>query len=428
MRTVIRGTGTYVPRNAVDNERMSRLMDTNDEWIRRRTGIEKRHFADVDECTSDLAVRAAEAALADAGVDRSEIDYVVFATMTPDHYFPGSGSQFHEKLGLPPVPCLDIRQQCAGFLYGLQVANALIQSGAARRLLLVGAEVHGGFMPWSWDVVFGETDRDVTPEEFENNTRFRDRIVLFGDAAGVFVLSADDGEGTTIGDRSGGEGQAATTGGAGKGGGRGLIDVDVRTDGSLADKMIVHGGGSRFRPYFDAGMAERGEIVPVVQGREVFKAAVTKMPEAVEQILQRNDLKLDDLRLLVMHQANLRINEAVQLRLGLPDDRVFNNIQTYGNTTAATLPLAFHQAREQRQLKAGDLVAFTAVGSGLNWGAALYRIWSPIAACQDLQQRPHRQEAVQLSVLQDRQVTVAVDSHPVHRPGQRIVPVQRDRP
>ena len=192
MRSVIRGTGTYVPENVVPNERLSRLMDTSDEWIRRRTGIEQRHFADRDQTTSDLAVKAAEVALAEAGIDRSEIDYVVFATMTPDYFFPGAGSQFQEKLGLPAIPCLDIRQQCAGFLYGLQLADSLIRSGTARNLLLVGAEVHGGFMPWSWDVVFGESEREISQEEFANNTRFRDRIVLFGDAAGVFVISGDE--------------------------------------------------------------------------------------------------------------------------------------------------------------------------------------------------------------------------------------------
>jgi len=349
MRAVFEGTGMYVPGNVVDNHRMARLMDTSDEWIRQRTGIVTRRFADLDQATSDLAVLAAEQALGEAGIAKSEVDYVVFATMTPDYYFPGSGSLLQHKLGLDPVPCLDIRQQCAGFLYGLQVADALIRSGQRRKVLVIGAEVHGGFMPWSWDVLFGQSDRPVSREEYERNTRCRDRIVLFGDGAGCFVVGADGDED------------------------RGLIDVMVHSDGALADKMWVNGGGSVHKPYFDPAMFERDDTIPIVVGREVFKVAVTLMPQAVETILKKNGHTMNDLKLLIMHQANLRINEAVQKRLGLPDDKVYNNIQKYGNTTAATLPMAFHEARAERDLRRGDLVCFVALGSGLNWGAALYR-------------------------------------------------------
>jgi 3-oxoacyl-[acyl-carrier-protein] synthase-3 len=339
----------YVPENVVDNHRLSRVMDTSDEWILQRTGIETRRFANPGQATSDMAVPAARDALEQAGMGLAEIDYVVFATMTPDYYFPGAGSVFQHKLGLRTVPCLDIRQQCAGFLYGLQVADAVIRSGQAGNVLLIGAEVHDGFMPWDWDVVLGGSDRDVTPEEFEWNTRFRDRTVLFGDGAGAFVLSGEEGTAS------------------------GLLDVRVHTDGEHTEAMWVEGGGSAFRPYFDPAMSTGGEIVPVVHGREVFKMAVTVMPESVQEILSGNGLGLGDLDLLVMHQANLRINEAVQKRLGLPDDKVYNNIQKYGNTTAATLPIAFHEAKAQRDLSSGALVCFVALGSGLNWGAALYR-------------------------------------------------------
>ena len=349
MRTIVKGTGMYVPDNVVDNHRLSKVMDTSDDWIRQRTGIVTRHFADPGQATSDLAVPAARAALAEAGLAAEDVDYVVLATMTPDYYFPGVGSILQRKLGLPKVPCLDIRQQCAGFLYGMQVADALIRSGGYRNVLLVGAEVHDGFMPWSWDVVLGRADREVSEEEFARNTRFRDRTVLFGDGAGAFVLSASD------------DGDA------------GIVDVEVRSDGEHAEAMWVPAGGSAFRPYFDPAMHARGDIVPIVEGREVFRMAVTLMPESVLSILSDNGYALGDLRLLVMHQANLRINEAVQKRLGLPDDRVYNNIQKYGNTTAATLPMAFHEARAARGLVPGDLVCFVALGSGLNWGAALYR-------------------------------------------------------
>jgi len=350
MRAVFSGTGIHLPGNVVDNHRLSKLMDTSDDWIRKRTGIEQRRYADPGQATSDLALAAAEAALADSGLARSEVDYVILATMTPDYYFPGSAPILQHKLGLGPVPCLDIRQQCSGFVYGLQLADALIRSGQCRHVLLVGAEVHGGMMPWrSWEIVLGKSEGPVDPDEFARNTRYRDRTVLFGDGAGAFVISGEPG------DR------------------RGIEAVSVHADGAYLDKMWVPGGGSRYRPYFDPGMFERGETVPIVQGREVFKVAVTTMPAAVETILERNGYGLDDLDLLVMHQANLRINEAVQKRLGLPDDKVYNNIQSYGNTTAATLPIAFHEARAARGLGPGDLVCFVALGSGLTWGAVLYR-------------------------------------------------------
>jgi 3-oxoacyl-[acyl-carrier-protein] synthase III len=350
MRAVVLGTGMNLPPHVVDNHRLSRMMDTDDAWIRQRTGIVTRRYAGPDQATSDLAVPAAEAALADAGLSKSEIDYVVFATMTPDFYFPGAAPIFQHKCGLGTIPCLDIRQQCTGFLHGLQLADALIRSGRSRRLLLIGAEVHAGFMPWrSWDVVLGRSDAEAPAAERAWNSRFRDRTVLFGDGAGAFVIGAADD------DRAG------------------LQDVEVHADGSLADRMWVPAGGSAFRPYFEPSMFERGDTIPVVQGREVFKVAVTLMPEAVQGILKKNGHRLEDLDLLVMHQANLRINEAVQKRLGLPDERVYNNIQHYGNTTAATLPIAFHEARSARHLKPGALVCFVALGSGLTWGAALYR-------------------------------------------------------
>jgi len=349
MRAVIKGTGIHIPANTVDNHRMSRVMDTSDEWIRQRTGIVTRQFADLDEATSDLAVRAAERALADAGVSKAEIDYVVFATMTPDYYFPGSGPVFQHKLGLPTVGCLDIRVQCSGFLYGLQIGDALIRSGQYRNVLVIGAEVHGGFMPWkSWDVLFGD-DREVDEDEFVWNTRYRDRTVLFGDGAGAFVLTAGDD------------------------GGSGIEAVTVHADGRYLDKMCVKAGGSAYKPYFDPEMHKSGDIIPIVEGREVFKLAVRLMPKTVTEILRDNGYDLDDMKLLIMHQANLRINEAVQKRLGLPDEKVFNNIQKYGNTTAGTLPIAFHEARTERNLQPGDLICFVALGGGLSWGAALYR-------------------------------------------------------
>jgi 3-oxoacyl-[acyl-carrier-protein] synthase-3 len=350
MRAVIRGTGMAVPRAVIDNHRLSRIMDTTDEWIQQRTGIVTRHLTEEGVATSDLAVPAARAALADAGLGIEDIDYVVFATMTPDHYFPGSAPIFQRKLGMKGVPGLDIRQQCAGFIYGLQLTDALIRSGQYRNVLLVGAEVHTSLMPWTcWDVVFGRSDRQLSADEYAFNTSTRDRTVLFGDGAGACVVCADGG------------------------GDRGVLDVLLHTDGEYFDRLWINAGGSAYRPYFHPGMSESGDIIAVVQGREVFRLAVTHMPEVTMQILERNNLSIDDLDLVVMHQANLRINEAVQKRLGLPDEKVFNNIQKYGNTTAATIPIAFHEARQEGRVKDGDLVCFVGLGSGLNWGAVLYR-------------------------------------------------------
>ena len=350
MRSVIAGTGMYVPPNIVDNDRIAQLMDTSDEWIRQRTGIVTRHLAEAGVATSDLAVPAAKDALADAGLELGDIDYVVFATMTPDHYFPGSAPFFQTKLGLAGVPCLDIRQQCAGFIYGLQVTDALIRSGQCRRVLLVGAEEHACLMPWrSWDALFGREEAHPSPEEWALNTATRDRTVLFGDGAGACVVIGEDD------------------------GGRGVLDILLHTDGTYADRLWAKAGGSAYRPYFHPAMFESGDSIPVVQGREVFRLAVTHMPEVVLAVLERNGLSVDDLDLVVMHQANLRINEAVQKRLGLPDEKVFNNIQRYGNTTAATIPIAFHEARKSGRVHPGGLVCFVGLGSGLNWGAILYR-------------------------------------------------------
>jgi 3-oxoacyl-[acyl-carrier-protein] synthase III len=350
MRAVITGTGMYVPPTVVTNDRLTRIMDTTAEWIEQRTGITERRLASEGVATSDLAAPAARMAIEQAGLGVGDIDYVILATMTPDHYFPGSGPLLQTKLGLSRVPCLDIRQQCAGFVYGLQLADALVRSGQAANVLLVGAEVHSCLMPWTcWDVVLGESDRPIEAEENARNTATRDRTVLFGDGAGACVVSACEDDG------------------------RGVVDVLVYTDGELWDRLWTNGGGSAYRPFFRPEMTRSGDIVPIVEGRDVFRLAVTLMPEVTLEILDRNGLTLDDVGLVIMHQANLRINESVQKRLGLPDEKVFNNIQRYGNTTAATIPIAFHEARQQGRAKDGDLVCFVGLGSGLNWGAVLYR-------------------------------------------------------
>jgi 3-oxoacyl-[acyl-carrier-protein] synthase-3 len=353
MRAVITGTGMYIPEMRVDNDTMAKIMDTSDEWIRVRSGIEQRHYAAPDQATSDLATPAAARAIAAAGLEPSDIDYLVVATMTPDYFFPGSAPFIQRKLGLEQIPCLDIRQQCAGFVYALQLADALVRSGQSRRVLVVGAEAHACLVPWSkesWAVATGEADGPLSDEEFDKNTTTRDRVVLFGDGAGAVVVeaSADDDHG--------------------------IIDCLLHTNGNEAERLWTRAGGSAFRPYFHPDMFYSGDYVPVVEGRKVYALAVTFMPKVTLEILERNGLTTDDLDLVIMHQANLRINEGVQKRLELPDEKVFNNIQKYGNTTAATIPIAFHEALEQGRAKPGDLVCFVGLGSGLNWGAVLYRV------------------------------------------------------
>jgi 3-oxoacyl-[acyl-carrier-protein] synthase-3 len=344
----------FVPEGVVTNERLSLLMDTSDEWIRQRTGIEQRRFARRGQSSATLAVEASRRALSDADLEPEDMDLIVFATMTPDYYFPGSGGLLARALGLTTTPALDIRMQCAGFLSGLQVADAFIRSGGARRVLLVGAECHAAFFPWTdedWAVLFGESDGPVSPEARAWGTAHRDRAVLFGDGAGAFVLEANA-----------------------SGDGRGFLGFRMHTDGSHWDKLYVPGGGSASFPYFTPEMYTDNRTIPIVEGRQVFRLAATAMPEVVRATLAGYGLSLDALSLLLMHQANLRINEAVQKSLELPDERVFHNIQKYGNTTAATLPLVFHEAKAQGRIRPGDLVGFTALGAGLHWGAGLLRI------------------------------------------------------
>jgi 3-oxoacyl-[acyl-carrier-protein] synthase-3 len=341
----------YVPPRVVTNEMLSRIMDTSDEWIVPRTGIKERRFVDPGIGSAELGAKAAEAALADAGLTAKDVDFIVFATMTPDHYFPGNGGLLATRLGMETTHALDIRMQCAGFLSGLQTADAFIRSGAYDRVLLVGAEVHSGLMPWPesvWDVMLGKAPGPCDPFWYERATGMRDRAVLFGDGAGAMVLEAND-----------------------SGDGRGFLGFVMKTDGTNWNKLYVPGGGCKSRPYFTPEMFDDLRTIPIVEGRQVFRLASQLMPEAVRGVLEKQGKKLEEVDLLLMHQANLRINEAVQKVLGLPDERVFNNIHRYGNTTAATLPMAYHEARQEGRIGPGSLVGFTALGAGLHWGAGL---------------------------------------------------------
>jgi 3-oxoacyl-[acyl-carrier-protein] synthase III len=349
MRSQIIGSGFVTGENLVTNDQLAQIMDTSDAWIRERSGVETRYYVEQGTSTSDLGVGAAQKALADAGIAKEEVDYIVFATMTPDHYFPGCGGILQDKLGIGHIPALDIRQQCTGFIYGLQVADALLKAGEARTLLLVGAEVHSGFMPWTaWDFLFGRGGEPPTEEEKAVITGFRDRTVLFGDAAGAVVLRASDSE-------------------------RGLLGFQLHSDGANFADLYVPGIGFAQRPFVDEAQVRDWRHVPEMNGRAVFKQAVSRMPQAVRELCAKQHMTVGDIDLLIAHQANLRINEAVQKTLGLPDDRVYNNIQKYGNTTAATIPIALDECRKNGRIRAGQLVCFVGLGAGFHWGAALMR-------------------------------------------------------
>jgi 3-oxoacyl-[acyl-carrier-protein] synthase-3 len=353
MRSIITGTGIGIPRNLVPNEVLGRIMDTSDEWIRTRSGIEQRYYVDPGQGSSDLGMLAAERALGSSGCGIGDIDAIVFATMTPDHFFPGNGPVVQAKMGFPEnIPTFDIRQQCSGFLYGLDLADSLIQSRKYKRVLLIGADVHSPFMPWQngWDITIGADHREVTPQEYEFNTRFRDRTVLFGDGAGAVVVEAAPEETQ-----------------------RGFLGSRLYTNGSNIEALFVPGVGFRHRPYVDHAQIDRAEFIPVMEGREVFKQAVSKMPEAVRTVCADAGVTVENIDILLIHQANLRIVEGVAKQLALSPEKVPHNIERYGNTTAGTLPILFHECLEDGRIKPGMLVCFTALGSGLHWGAALYR-------------------------------------------------------
>ena len=272
--------------------------------------------------------------------------------MTPDYFFPGCGGLLQSKLGMKNVPCLDIRQQCAGFLYGMQLADAYIRSGVAKNILLVGAETHTGFMPWTsenYRYLYDKTETAPTPEEYAWNTRFRNLTVLFGDAGAAVVLRADEDPSS------------------------GIMDCILHTDGCDFEKIHVPGVGFHHRPYVDAGQIERGEHIPVMHGMSVFRNATNCMADVAKEILKRNSLTTDDVSMVLMHQANKRINERVQKMLNIPEEKMAHNIHKYGNTTAATIPLLWDECMRADRIRPGDLVLMVAFGAGMHWGALLLK-------------------------------------------------------
>lgn len=330
-RARILGLGSYLPANRVSNQDLTQVMDTSHEWIVERSGIEERRWVSPEDGNYTMGVQAARAALEDAQCAPEEIDCIIYATLSPDYFFPGCGVLVQRELGIGPVPAFDIRQQCSGFVYGLQMASSFIASGQYRKILLIGGEVHS--------------------RGLDKSTRGRTVTVLFGDGAGAAVIGASEDPD------------------------RGILSTRMHSDGSNAECLAIlwpgmAAGREQFVTHDDI---DEGRIWPYMEGQKVFKNAVRRMPEVVKEVLDEQGLTPADINMLIPHQANLRINEMVAKMLGLDESRVHNNIQRYGNTTAATIPLCLQEARDLGKVKPGDLVCAVAFGSGFTWGAVLMR-------------------------------------------------------
>jgi 3-oxoacyl-[acyl-carrier-protein] synthase-3 len=329
----ITGLGYYVPDNVVTNDDLSKVIDTNDEWIQERTGIkERRHIIPGQDTTTSMGVKAAKIAMERSGVDKEAIDFVVFATLSPDYYFPGPGVLVQRDLGLRTVGALDVRNQCSGFVYALSVADQYIKTGMYQNILVIGSEVQS-------------TGLDMT-------SRGRGVSVIFGDGAGAAVLSRET-------DLT-----------------KGILSTHLHSEGQHAEELIVKapGMGGRWITDILADNDPNDEsYFPYMNGQFVFKNAVVRFSEAIHEGLQANNLEVSDIDMLIPHQANLRIAQFIQQKFKLTDDQVFNNIQKYGNTTAASIPIALTEAWEQGKIKSGDIVVLAAFGSGFTWGSVIIK-------------------------------------------------------
>lgn len=329
----ITGLGFYVPENVVANDDLSKLMDTNDAWIQERTGIkERRHIKKGDgNSTSVMAVKASKIALERANLKPTEIDMIIFATLSPDMYFPGGGVEVQEMMGMRTIPALDVRNQCSGFIYALSVADQFVKTGMYKNVLVIGSENHSGGL-------------DMT-------TRGRSVSVIFGDGAGAAVVSRNE---------------------TGRGG---ILSTHLHSEGKHKDELALQGPSTgHWVPEIIAeNPQENIPYYPVMNGQFVFKHAIVRFAEVILEGLEANNLKVDDIDMLIPHQANLRISQFIQHKLKLTDAQVFNNIQKYGNTTAASIPIALTEAWEQGKIKSGDLVVLAAFGSGFTWGSVIIR-------------------------------------------------------
>lgn len=332
-RSRIKGLGFYVPENVVTNDDLSKLMDTSDEWIQERTGIQqRRHALRGSDTTTSMGVKASLKAIEAAKINKEEIDFIVFATLSPDFYFPGCGVLVQKELGLPTIGALDIRNQCSGFIYALSVADQYIKTGMYKNILVIGAETQSPAL-------------DMT-------TRGRNMAVLFGDGAGAAIVSRSDNPE------------------------RGILSTHLHSQGEHTEQlaMIAPGVGTKWVPQI---LAENNpddvSYYPNMNGQFVFKNAVVRFAEVIEEGLKANGLSREDINMLIPHQANLRISQFVQHQFKLTDEQVFNNIMKYGNTTAASVPIALTEAVQQGKIKDGDLVVLAAFGSGFTWASAIIR-------------------------------------------------------
>ncbi len=331
--SIIKGIGYYVPENIVKNKDLEKIMDTSDEWIQERTGIKERRWVleDSDESTSSMGTEAAKKAIKNADISPDQIDFIIFATLSPDYFFPGSGVLIQRNLGLKEVGALDIRNQCSGFIYALSIADQYIKSGMYQNILIVGSELHSGGL--------------------EKSTRGRNVSVIFGDGAGAVVVQASDNSE------------------------KGIMSTHLHSEGKHAEELVVISPATK--KWIDKLVEDPNEdgssYAPYMNGNFVFKNAVVRFMEVINEALIKNNLTKEDIDLLIPHQANLRINQFVQKQLSLSDEKVYNNIMKYGNTTAASIPIALAEAIEKGKLNDGDILCLAAFGAGFTWGSALIR-------------------------------------------------------
>ena len=329
--SIIAGVGHYVPDNVVTNQDLEKLMDTTNEWIIERTGILERRFVKPgsDDTPSSMGTKAAKIAIERAGITPDDIDFIIFATLSPDYYFPGPGVQVQDQLGIKEIGALDVRNQCSGFIYSLSVADQFIKTGMYKNILVIGSELHSGGL-------------DMT-------TRGRNVSVIFGDGAGAIVLQPTE-------DAS-----------------RGILSTHLHSEGKHAEELALLGPSTgRWVPeIMEANDPEDISYYPYMNGNFVFKHAVTRFQEVIHEALMQNGKQATDIKLLIPHQANLRISQFIQKKMGLSDDQVYNNIMRYGNTTAASIPIAMSEAWEEGKISQGDLICLAAFGSGFTWASAL---------------------------------------------------------
>jgi 3-oxoacyl-[acyl-carrier-protein] synthase III len=329
----ITGLGFYVPENIVTNDDLSKVIDTNDEWIQERTGIQRRrHIVRGEDTTTTMGVKAAKIAIERSGIAKDDIDFIVFATLSPDYYFPGPGVLVQRDLGLKTIGALDVRNQCSGFVYAISIADQYIKTGMYKNILVIGSEVHS-------------TGLDMT-------TRGRAVSVIFGDGAGAAILSREE-------DLT-----------------KGILSTHLHSEGLHAEELslLAPGMGKRWVTDIIAdNNPEDGSYYPYMNGQFVFKNAVVRFSEVIMEGLQANNLQVSDIDMLIPHQANLRISQFIQQKFQLSDDKIYNNIQEYGNTTAASIPIALTEAWEKGKIKSGDTIVLAAFGSGFTWGSVIIK-------------------------------------------------------